>query len=235
MTILYISYYFRGKCWYKMKDNLVYRLHRERLGVKGRQRHVFLENRWSNANSFHSYDLVSHYGCVNAIEFSHDGGYMVSAGDDRRVLLWNLQESLEGKGQVQCMAAEHRSNVFCLDTDHALTKIYSGGNDEQVIVHDAKTNELVDVFQHEEPVNGLSVHPEQPNLFVTACSDGRILLYDMRQPATSEALMIIGFSYTFHSVQFNPAEPRQDIHHAYCNKNLIFGNKLIFFSLDVML
>lgn len=106
------------------------------------------------------------------------------------------------------MAAEHRSNIFCLDTDHALTRIYSGGNDDQVIVHDTQTTDLVDCFQHEEPVNGLSVHPEQPNLFLTACSDGRILMYDMRRPVKSEAIMITGCSYAFHSVQFNPVEHR---------------------------
>ncbi len=114
----------------------------------------------------------------------------------------------EGRGYIRCMAAEHRSNIFCLDTDQALTRIYSGGNDEQVIVHDTQTTDLVDCFQHEEPVNGLSVHPEQPNLFLTACSDGRILMYDMRRPVKSEAIMITGCSYAFHSVQFNPVEHR---------------------------
>jgi WD repeat-containing protein 22 len=191
-----------------MKENLVLRLHKERLGDRGGHRKVFLENRWSNSNKFYSYDLVSHYGCVNAVEFSHDGGWLVSGGDDRRVLLWNLEEALEGRGHVRCMAAEHKSNIFCLDTDHALTKIYSGGNDEQVIVHDTQTSELVDCFQHEEPVNGLSVHPVQSDLFLTACSDGRLLMYDMRQPATSEAIMIAGCSYAYHSVQFNPVEHR---------------------------
>ena len=52
------------------------------------------------------------------------------------------------------------------------------------------------------------MHPAQPQLFLTAGSDGRLLMYDMRQPAKSEAIMLAGFSYGFHSVQFNPWEAR---------------------------
>jgi WD repeat-containing protein 22 len=50
-----------------------------------------------------------------------------------------------------------------------------------VIVHEVETRQPLDYFLHEEPVYGISVHPLNPDLFVTACSDGRLLLYDMRQ------------------------------------------------------
>jgi len=188
--------------------SLVSSLTRQKLGIRGDHRTIYLNSRWSNADRYYAYDLISHYGCVNAVEFSFDGNWVVSGGDDRRVLLWNLQEALEGRGHKRCMQAEHRSNIFCLDTDQQLTKIYSGGNDEQVIVHDSQTGQLVDCFQHEEPVYSLSVHPTQADLFTTACSDGRLLLFDLRQPPTSEALRIAGFSHAFHSVHFNPVEHR---------------------------
>ena len=29
-------------------------------------------------------DLLAHYGCVNAVEFSSDGGRLASGGDDRQ-------------------------------------------------------------------------------------------------------------------------------------------------------
>ncbi len=50
-----------------------------------------------------------------------------------------------------------------------------------MIVHEVETRQPLDYFLHEEPVYGISVHPLNPELFVTACSDGRLLLYDMRQ------------------------------------------------------
>jgi WD repeat-containing protein 22 len=50
----------------------------------------------------------------------------------------------------------------------------------KVIVHEIATRQLLDQFLHEEPVYGLSVHPATADIFVTAGSDGRLLLYDMR-------------------------------------------------------
>ena len=49
-----------------------------------------------------------------------------------------------------------------------------------VMVHEIATRQLVDWFLHEEPVYGLSVQPDRTDTFVTASSDGRLLLYDMR-------------------------------------------------------
>ena len=57
---------------------------------------------------------------------------MASGGDDRRVLLWPLDKTISGAGEPVAMVAEHRSNIFCLGFDTGATRLYSGGNDEQV-------------------------------------------------------------------------------------------------------
>ena len=54
----------------------------------------------------------------------------------------------------------------------------------------------------------LSVHPDDANLLLTACSDGRVMLYDLRAGPGEEPLMLAGYSHAFHAVQFNPAAPR---------------------------
>ena len=77
-----------------------------------------------------------------------------------------------------------------------------------VIVHDVETTKPIDVFRHEEPVYGLSVHPTNNNLFLTACSDGRVLLFDLRQRPGEDPVMLAGYSHAFHAVQFNPVEAR---------------------------
>ena len=75
---------------------------------------------------------MAHYGCVNAVEFSSEGGKLASGGDDRRVLLWPLDKTITGEGKPVALVAEHRSNIFCLGFDTGTTRLYSGGNDEQV-------------------------------------------------------------------------------------------------------
>lgn len=158
-------------------------------------------------------DLLAHYGCVNAVEFSEDGDLMVSGGDDKRVLCWEVDRAITPPGrpvtyQPIVMTAEHESNIFCLGFDERKTKIYSGGNDAVVIVHDLETAKPLDVFRHEEPVYGLSVHPSNSNIFLTACSDGRVMLFDLRARPGEEPVMLAGYSHAFHAVQFNPVEPR---------------------------
>jgi WD repeat-containing protein 22 len=39
---------------------------------------------------------------------------------------------------------------------------------------------IVDIFPHDEPVYCVACHPENPDLFATACADGRVMIYDLR-------------------------------------------------------
>ncbi|ESP03038.1 hypothetical protein LOTGIDRAFT_110630, partial [Lottia gigantea] len=169
---------------------------------------LFREKLLNASSLFHS-DIKGHFGCVNAIEFSNNGGNMIaSGGDDRRVLLWNTQKAMWRKGSPSCMKSEHRSNIFCIAFDKDNEKIFSGGNDEQVFVHDAATGNPVDNFMHEDAVYGLSTDPNNPHVFASACDDGRILIYDIREPADSEPFCLANYVSSMHSVMYNPLDPR---------------------------
>ena len=51
-------------------------------------------------------------------------------GDDRRVMMWNIQKAMNGGAQdvtPTSMKAEHFSNIFCLGFDNENKKIMSGG------------------------------------------------------------------------------------------------------------
>ncbi|XP_034174647.2 DDB1- and CUL4-associated factor 5 isoform X1 [Osmia lignaria lignaria] len=164
--------------------------------------------RFKNSENLFKKDLLSHYGCVNAIEFSNQGDLLVSGGDDRRVLLWKVEQAIQDVGKPVVMKAQHISNIFCLGYDSSKTKIFSAGNDDQVIVHDLRTGDVVDSFLHEKPVYGLSVHPHNDNVFASACDDGRVLIYDIRGSSAIETFCLAQYKTAFHSVMFNPVEPR---------------------------
>ncbi|XP_015609773.1 DDB1- and CUL4-associated factor 5 [Cephus cinctus] len=153
-------------------------------------------------------DLLSHYGCVNAIEFSQQGDLLASGGDDRRVLLWKVEQAIQGMGKPMVMKAQHVSNIFCLGYDRSKSKIFSAGNDDQVIVHDLKTGDPLNYFLHEKPVYGLSIHPHNDNVFSSACDDGRVLIYDIRDSSSTETFCLAQYKTAFHSVMFNPVEPK---------------------------
>ncbi|KAF7397304.1 hypothetical protein HZH68_008526 [Vespula germanica] len=167
-----------------------------------------VNSRFGGSENLFRKDLLSHYGCVNAIEFSRQGDLLVSGGDDRRVLLWKVEQAIQGVGKPTVMKAQHVSNIFCLGYDNSKTKIFSAGNDDQVIVHDLQTCDVLNFFLHEKPVYGLSIHPHNDNVFASACDDGRILIYDIRGAGAMETFCLAQYKTPFHSVMFNPVEPR---------------------------
>ncbi|KAF7266740.1 hypothetical protein GWI33_019961 [Rhynchophorus ferrugineus] len=168
---------------------------------------IFKE-RLAHARNFFRKDLCSHYGCVNAIEFSAEGELLVSGGDDRRVLLWSLPKAIYGEGAPLSMKKTHNSNIFCVAFDSNNKKIFSGGNDDQVIIHDIYSGNAITTIPHRKPVYGLSVNPQNDEIISTAGEDGRLLLYDIREAPHQEAQVLAKQKTAFHSVMFNPTKPR---------------------------
>lgn len=101
-----------------------------------------------HSKSLYCRDLLAHFGCVNALEFSDDGYLFVSGSDDMRVLLWPISEVLTSSKTPKpiIMEAEHGSNIFCLAINPANSRIFSGGNDQRIIIHDLHTYYLLDLI-----------------------------------------------------------------------------------------
>ena len=184
-----------------------------KLSNHGKQN--FIPTNTGNINSKKS--LAAHLGCVNALAFGPSGsGKLISGGDDRRVLVWTCPQ-FENTDKVRPVAlpGEHDSNIFCLDFNGCdETKIFSGGNDERVLVHDtAAGGRTQDIFLHEAAVYGVDGHPHNRHIFATACADGRVQIFDLRQDPKeiNDPFLVAVASRPFRpflGVQFNPAEPR---------------------------
>nr|XP_003224914.2 PREDICTED: DDB1- and CUL4-associated factor 5 [Anolis carolinensis] len=169
----------------------------------------FQRRRLRGCRNLYKKDLLGHFGCVNAIEFSNNGGqWLVSGGDDRRVLLWHMEEAIHSRVKPIQLKGEHHSNIFCLAFNSGNTKVFSGGNDEQVLLHDVESGETLDVFAHEDAVYGLSVSPVNDNVFASSSDDGRVLIWDIRESSQGEPFCLANYPSAFHSVMFNPVEPR---------------------------
>lgn len=55
------------------------------------------------------------------------------------MLIWKIEETLAGATEPVAMKNHHYSNIFCLRFNNDHSKVFSGGNDDSVIVHDTKT------------------------------------------------------------------------------------------------
>ncbi|KAK7904560.1 hypothetical protein WMY93_017167 [Mugilogobius chulae] len=169
----------------------------------------FQRLRLAGCTSLYKRNMLGHFGCVNAIEFSNNGGeWLVSGGDDRRVLLWHMEKAIHSRSKPVKLKGEHLSNIFCLAFDSTNKKVFSGGNDEQVILHDVERRETLNVFLHIDAVYSLSVSPVNDNVFASSSDDGRVLIWDTREPPHGEPFCLASYPSAFHSVMFNPVEPR---------------------------
>jgi WD repeat-containing protein 22 len=128
-------------------------------------------------------ELTGHYGCVNAINFSNKGGqFIVSGGDDRRVLVWRTEEAVCGLSHPITLKTEHASNIFSTVFDNSNEHVYSAGNDEVVLRHNVERLVAVDIFPHRQPVYGVSVDPDHDGIIVSAGDNGLVFLWDSRMP-----------------------------------------------------
>lgn len=59
------------------------------------------------------------------------------------------------------------------------------------------------MFLHDDAVYGISVNPENSNVFATACDDGRILVYDMREPPATGISTDVSYSFTLIHVKYD--------------------------------
>ncbi|VVC90567.1 unnamed protein product, partial [Leptidea sinapis] len=166
-------------------------------------RSQLFKNRLNAAKNLFRRDLVCHFGCVNAIEFSRNGELLVSGGDDRRVMLWQFGQAVMNHGKPEPMKVLHQSNIFCLGITSDNQKIYSGGNDDIVIIHDVECKCPMEILQHQKAVCSLSIDPFNERVISTAGNDGRLLLFDTRQ-SVHESLVIYRSRKAFHGVMFHP-------------------------------
>ncbi|XP_064176125.1 DDB1- and CUL4-associated factor 5 isoform X1 [Anguilla rostrata] len=119
-----------------------------------------------------------------------------------------MEKAIHSRAKPLKLKGEHLSNIFCLAFDSTNKRVFSGGNDEQVILHDVERGETLNVFLHDDAVYGLSVSPVNDNVFASSSDDGRVLIWDTREPPHGEPFCLANYPSAFHSVMFNPAEPR---------------------------
>ncbi|EFO16437.2 WD-repeat protein 22 [Loa loa] len=150
-------------------------------------------------------DVKGHYGCVNAIEASTDENFLASGGDDRRVLMWKLNDVqvMESPKPVAVMRQMHYSNIFSVGFSNKCERLYSAGNDSFLYAHDIATTSVLHRFRADEPIYNVAVNPKDDSVIMSASEDGKVRLYDLRG---GEETLAVESSGTMYCAQFNPRQ-----------------------------
>ncbi|CAG5132541.1 unnamed protein product [Candidula unifasciata] len=182
---------------------------RERSGTSlVRLKETLFGRRLAVSQSLYKRDLRGHFGCVNAIEFSTDGELIASGGDDRRLLLWNIGQTIFDDKAPQVIDTLHVSNINTCCFDAGNKTVSTGGNDGQVIVHDINMRQSTAVYGLSDAVYCLSADPVNATIIATATDDGKAHLIDFRMSIDTAPFVLADLSTAMHSIMFNPAEPR---------------------------
>ena len=86
---------------------------------------------------FRYQELTGHTDLIWAIEFSDDGAHLVSGGGDSTVRLWSLNQGRSGWNSTEMETKQ--TEVVCLAFSPDSQRIFSGGYDEKVLIHDTYT------------------------------------------------------------------------------------------------
>jgi len=170
----------------------------------------------NNTKTLYQRDVKSHTGCVNAVEFNHDGRFVASGGDDLRVFVWNFNEMQSGlKPRPRgIMKKHHLSNIFTLSFSKDSRRVFSAGNDGSLIVHDIETEKTITHFEG-HCFYSISLRGDDDNVVAAGTDYGRIYLFDIRS-SPHDPVQTIRENGEIYCVQFNPAEP---YYMAACNKS----------------
>ncbi|KAA8905263.1 hypothetical protein DIURU_001691 [Diutina rugosa] len=119
----------------------------------------------------------AHYQPVSVLQFSSRGEYLVSAGDDGRVLIWRTQELINSYG----VGDDLRSvKPYQSITDHTMPvtdiligkglspdqRLYTGSRDGTLRIYDLSSRKLLTTLVLPSPVESFAVDPAGRSIYV---------------------------------------------------------------------
>ncbi|CAL9228675.1 unnamed protein product [Arabidopsis halleri] len=125
--------------------------------------------------------LDKHKGCVNSVSFNADGDLLLSASDDKQVILWDWETA----SVKLSFDSGHFNNVFQakfmpFSDDRS---IVTSAADKQVRYSKILESGQVETCllgKHQGPVHKLAVEPGSPFSFYTCGEDGAVKHFDLR-------------------------------------------------------
>lgn len=129
--------------------------------------------------------ISEHQGVVWTMKFSRSGLYLASAGQDCRVLVWEINsgDSSDARDIIRDATpyrkyVGHKQDV--LDVAWSKTNLLlSASMDKTVRLWHPSMVECLRVFKHQDFVTAIDFHPTDERLFVSGSIDGKVRLWNI--------------------------------------------------------
>ncbi|XP_065649560.1 WD and tetratricopeptide repeats protein 1 isoform X2 [Hydra vulgaris] len=125
-------------------------------------------------------ELEEHTGCVNCLEWSSCGDYLLSGSDDTRIILWDVRKR---KSSVK-INTTHQGNIFSVKfLPYSSDNIVASSAADRVInLYNVNTKSEIHSFKcHSGRVKKLAVSNHSPFLLWSGSEDGTLREFDLRE------------------------------------------------------
>ncbi|KAJ0979325.1 hypothetical protein J5N97_014799 [Dioscorea zingiberensis] len=150
----------------------------------------------------HYKNLVGHRGIIHTVRFNDSGQFIISAADDKNVIIWDWAEGT----QKFVYPTGHEEKV--LDAQilpfTGDCSIITSSVDGQVRLAEVTDDGLVTITvlgTHYGRVPQLAIEPGSPRIFYSCGEDGIVQRFDLRSPTPTRLFSCISFSGTGLPVQ----------------------------------
>jgi len=153
-------------------------------------------------------DPGGHKSMINDVTFTSDGRYLVSAGNDKVVRVWDLKTGKTVRTLRGQIGAGPEGKIFAMALSPDQRWLAVGGwmlNDE-IRLYNFPTGELVTLLKgHNDVVNGLAFSPDSRYL-VSGSADNNAIIWDINQQQRLHTLT--GHTNDIYAVAFTPDSKR---------------------------
>ncbi|CAG0904185.1 unnamed protein product [Cyprideis torosa] len=178
---------------------------------------------WSSVRTAKRFELFAkleeHDGCVNALNFSPDGTYIVSGSDDLKVNLWSWAQ----RKLVKSLDSGHHANVFqtkfVMFSRNGPTHIATCARDGHVRLLELdstgefRSNTLL--VRHRSVAHKLATLVDEPTQLLSCSEDGTVNVIDLRSSQTTKHKIKTGSNarggrlIPLYSIASNPFNSRE--------------------------
>lgn len=155
----------------------------------------------------HTRSLDAHRGPVYTVEFNHDASLIASGGDDKQIVIWDINSISETDqdDNDECTFYNqtiHKSALTSIkwsNINH--TSIFTSSVDANVFSFDLSTGQKVKTFKHTSPINQIDV--SKRDIISTVADDGKLRLFESR---SKDTIGEISTPYPLFSTVIDPTE-----------------------------
>eukprot|EP01137_Pigoraptor_chileana_P034676 Opistho-2@27580 len=153
-----------------------YHAHRRLLAACSGKVCCLWDGDWNPLHRFGRTEGSIHKARLRYCKFSKDGGFLLTCGDDKKIVVWNVDER-----RAEAVLTGHKDTVTCLKLSKDGDKLFSSSADGVVMAWDWKTGTLLGpIARHAASIRSFDMTLDSVRL-ICGQNDGRVDVWNLSE------------------------------------------------------